>query len=110
MVKLDEFSHLFLWYTIYVMYMNIDKKLNELLCLLEKNEDIKKMTKLKKQITNDELELINNYRNNPTIDNKKKLYDNKLINDYLICESNINYLIMKINNKFKRRNHACNKW
>ena len=92
------------------MFMNIDKKLDELLCLLEKNEDIKKMNKLKKEITDKELELINNYRNNPTIDNKKKLYDNKLINEYLICESNINYLIMEINNKFKRRNHACNKW
>ena len=35
----------------------------------------------------------------------------KVINDYLTCESSINYLIMEINNKFKRRkNCESNKW
>ena len=93
------------------MSMNIDKKLDELFSLLDKEENIKKINKLKNKITSKELDLINNYRNNPTIENKKKLYDNKIINEYLICESNINYLIMTINDKFKRRkSHACNKW
>lgn len=91
--------------------MNIDKKLDELFSLLDKDDNIKKIKKLKMKITDNEINLIKEYRNNPTIDNKKKLYDNKLINEYLICESNINYLIMEINNKFKRRkSHACNKW
>ena len=91
--------------------MNIDKKLEELFKLLDNNQDIKKIDKKKKKITNKELELINEYRNNPTISNKKKLYDNKIINEYLISESNINYLIMEINNKFKRRKScASNKW
>ncbi len=91
--------------------MNIDKKLDELFSLLDKEDNIKKINKLKSKITDNEIDLINNYRNNPTIDNKKKLYDNKIINEYLICESNINYLIMEINSKFKRRGkHACNKW
>ena len=91
--------------------MNIDKKLEELFKLLDNNPDIKKIDNLKKKITNKELELINEYRNNPTISNKKKLYDNKIINEYLISESNINYLIMEINNKFKRRKScASNKW
>ena len=91
--------------------MNIDKKLNELFCLLDKDDNIKKIKKLKEKITDTEINLVNDYRNNPTIDNKKKLYGNKIINEYLTCESNINYLIMEINNKFKRRNKdACNKW
>jgi len=91
--------------------MDISKKLDDLFILLDQDENIIKIKKLKEKITSKELELINQYRSNPTIDNKKKLYDNKIINEYLTCESNINYLIMEINNKFKRRgNHACNKW
>ena len=85
------------------MSMNINKKLDELFNLLDKNPDIKKINELKKKITDKELTLINDYRNNPTIDNKKKLYDNKVINEYLTCESNINYLIIAINSKLKRR-------
>lgn len=93
------------------MFMNIDKKLDELFLLLDKDENIKKIKELKTKITDNEINLIKEYRNNPTIDKKKKLYENKIINDYLICESNINYLIMELNNKFKRRgDHACNKW
>jgi len=91
--------------------MDINKKLDELFDLLDNDDNIKKIKKLKTKITDKEINLINEYRNNPTISNKKRLYENKKINDYLICESNINYLIMEINNKFKRRGrHACNKW
>ena len=91
--------------------MNINKKMDELFLILDNNPDIKKINNLKEQITDKELDLINNYRVNPTIDNKKKLYDNKIINEYLTCESNINYLIMSINNKLKRRkNCEGNKW
>ena len=91
--------------------MNIDKKLNELFDLLDENKYIKKITKLKTKITSKETTLINNYRDNPTITNKKKLYENKIINEYLTCESNINYLILEINNKFKRsKSCASNKW
>ena len=82
--------------------MELNDKLNELYSLLDNNSDIKKITELKKMITDREIELINNYRNNPNIKNKKKLYDNEIISDYLTCESSINYLIMEINNKFKR--------
>ncbi len=88
--------------------MNIDKEMNELFKLLDKNEDIKKVSKLKSKITDKELLLINNYRINPTINNKKKLYDNNIIDEYLKSESNINYLIMQINNKFKR-SRICQK-
>lgn len=91
--------------------MDINTKLNELFDLLDQNEDIKKVDLLKRKITTKEIELMNNYRNNPNIENKKKLYNNKIINDYLTHESNINYLIMQINNKFKR-SKCCenNKW
>ena len=93
------------------MYMNINKLLDELFNLLDKDINIKKIKKLKSKITNKEIELINEYRNNPTVSNKKKLYDNKLINEYLSCETEVNYLIMGINNKFKR-GHLCanHKW
>ena len=93
------------------MSMSVDKEIAELEELLDANRDIKKISKLKNMITDKEVALINNYRNNPTIDNKKKLYDNKIINEYLMCESNINYLIMEINSKFKR-SKVCenNKW
>ena len=93
------------------MEMNIDKKLNELFSLLDNDENIKKIKELKNNITDTEINLIKEYRNNPTVINKKKLYDNEIINEYLILESNINYLIMEINSKFKRRrNCESNKW
>ena len=93
------------------MSMNIDKKLEELFLLLDKDDNIKEIKKLKSKISDKEISLINNYRNNPTIENKKVLYENELINEYLICESKLNYLIMEINNKFKRRKScASNKW
>lgn len=93
------------------MPMKIDDKLEELFQLLDELEDIKKMKNLKNKISDKELKLIENYRYNKTLENKKKLYDNKIINDYLISESNINYLIMQINQKF-RRSKSCesNKW
>lgn len=82
--------------------MNIDKEMDELINLLDNNYYIKKIKVLEKKITNKELCLIEKYRNNPSVQNKKVLYDNEIINEYLICESNINYLIMEINNRFKR--------
>jgi len=98
-------------YTIIVMFMDINEKLNELFILLDNDEDIKKIKELKTKITDNEIKLINDYRKNPTVFNKEKLYDNKIINEYLISESKLNYLIMEINNKFKRRKDcACHKW
>ena len=92
------------------MPMNINKKLDELFILLVNDSNIKKIDKINRSITDKELSLINNYRNNPTIENKKKLYENKVINEYLTCESNINYLIMAMNNKLKRsKNCESNK-
>lgn len=85
------------------MCMNIDKEMEELFVLLDNNDDIKKIQIIKDKITKKEISLINNYRNNPTVANKKELYSNPVIDEYLKTESNINYLIMQINNKFKGR-------
>ncbi len=91
--------------------MNIDKEMKELFELLDKNSDIIKLKEINNKITKKELDLINNYRDNPSIENKKMLYDNKIIREYLQSENNINYLIMEINSKFKR-SKSCegNKW
>ena len=89
--------------------MDINNKLDELFHLLDQDENICKMVSLKKKITQEEIDLIKKYRLNMTIDNKKKLYNNKLINEYLTLENNINYLILEINTRFKRSKHnACN--
>ena len=94
-----------------VIEMELDKKLDELFALLDSNLDIQKIKKIKNRISDNELRLIDSYRNNQSIENKKKLYENQVINDYLVCENNINYLIMQINNKFKRsKSCESNKW
>ncbi len=86
----------------------MEEKLEELFKLFDKNQDIQNIDLLKNKITDTEKELIINYRNNPTIDNKKKLYDNEIIKEYLISENNLNYLIMEINKKLKR-SKVCQK-
>lgn len=88
--------------------MNINTKLEELFNLLDMEENIVKIAELKKKITQEEINLIQNYRLNPTIENKTKLYNNKIIKEYLSLENNINYLILEINKRFKRSHHACN--
>ena len=81
----------------------MEEKLEELLNLFNNNKDIQTISLLKNKITDKEKNLIMEYRLNPNIENKKKLYENEIIKEYLICENNLNYLIMEINKKFKRR-------
>ena len=93
--------------------MKLDKLLDELILLLDNNSNIKKMNEIKKNINKETLDLINEYRMNPSVSNKKKLYQDKVFLEYIECESNINYLIMVINQKFKlSRGKSCesNKW
>jgi len=80
----------------------MEEKLEELFKLFNENKDIQNIISLKNKVTDKEKQLIINYRNNPTIDNKKMLYDNEIIKEYLISENNLNYLIMEINKKMKR--------
>lgn len=86
--------------------MKLNILLNELMDLLDNNPDIKKINELKNNIDNDTLELINEYRINPSVSNKKRLFNNSFYIEYIKSESNLNYLIMEINNKLKR-GHDC---
>ena len=82
------------------------QKINELLDLLDQNENIKEIQVLKNNISKETLDLIKEYQENPTIELKQKILNDKDYKKYLECETNINYLIMNINKKFKR-SHIC---
>jgi hypothetical protein len=81
-------------------------KLNELLDLLDQNENIKEIEVLKNNISKETIDLIKEYQENPSIELKEKILSDKYYKKYLECETNINYLIMNINKKFKR-GHIC---
>ncbi len=80
----------------------MEEKLEELFKLFDNNQDMQNINIIKNKITNQEKELIMNYRNDQSILNKKRLYENEIIKKYLISENNLNYLIMEINKKFGR--------
>ena len=86
-------------------------KLDELINLLDQNIYIKNINELKDKIDPKTIQLIKEYQNNPSIELKKKILEDKNYKAYLENETNINCLIMGINNKFKR-GHLCesNKW
>ena len=81
-------------------------KINELLDLLDQNENIKEIEVLKNNISSSTISLIREYQDNPSIELKEKILSDKDYKKYLECETNINYLIMNINKKF-RRGHIC---
>ena len=81
-------------------------KINELLDLLDQNDNIKEIEELKNNISADTIKLIKEYQENPTIELKNKILSDPNYKKYLECETNINYLIMNINKKFKR-GHIC---
>ena len=81
-------------------------KINELLDLLDQNDNIKEIEELKNNINEDTIKLIKEYQENPTIELKNKILSDPNYKKYLECETNINYLIMNINKKFKR-GHIC---
>ena len=81
-------------------------KLNELLDLLDQNENIKEIEVLKNNISKETIDLIKEYQENPSIELKEKILSDKDYKKYLECETNINYLVMNINKKFKR-GHIC---
>jgi len=86
-------------------------KLDELEDLLDQNIYIQNINDLKNKISNDTIKLIKEYQLNPSIELKKKILEDQNYKAYLENETNINCLIMGINNKFKR-GHLCesNKW
>lgn len=92
--------------------MKLEELLNELLDLLDQNIYIKKMEAIKNNIDDKTLELLYDYQTFKTIDKKKKLYESEKYQEYLLCEREINYLIMAINQKFHKGRFSCesNKW
>lgn len=89
------------------MNNELQNKINELYNLLDNLECIKNITNLKKNIDDDLLLLIENYRMQPTIENKKTIYNNKVFLEYIQNETELNYLIREINQKFKRNSGNC---
>ena len=81
-------------------------KIDELLDLLEKNDNIKEISELKNKISEDTIKLIKEYQEKPSIELKNKILSDPNYKKYLECETNINYLIMNINKKFMR-GHIC---
>ena len=89
----------------------MESELTNLLDLLDENIYIKRIKNLENNINDDTKALIKEYQLNPSIELKKKILNNPHYKEYLECETNINCLIMAINNKFKR-GHLCenHKW
>ena len=85
----------------------IIEKTYKLLDTLDNSEVIKKLTKYKKKIQNDEEVLSNvkkiNNENNPKIkiDLRKKLYGNSDYQKYMEAYNELNLIVMKINKKLK---------
>ena len=89
------------------MDLELQMKLNELYNLLDNLDCIKNLERIKNNIDSELIELIQEYRLNPTIENKKKLYQNDIFLEYIKNETELNYLIMNINSKFKRKSGNC---
>lgn len=88
------------------MIYNLNIELNELFDLLDSLKCINELEKIKN--SNDELiKLVNRYRNLPTIENKKELFRNNDYLNYLKNVSELNYLILEINNRFKKKRGNC---
>lgn len=89
------------------MDLELQTKLDELFNLLDNLPCIKNIEKIKGNIDDELKTLISNYRSNPTVDNKMKLYKNEKYLEYIKNETELNYLIMNINNKFRRKSGNC---
>lgn len=90
-----------------IMDLELYKKMDELFNLLDELVAIKNISRIKKNISDDLLSLIKEYRLNPSIENKRNLYKNECFLQYIKSETELNYLIMEINNKFKRKRGHC---
>ena len=89
--------------------MKYNDLLNELFDLLDQNEDIIKIKKLKKKLLEDKSlkSDLDNYRLYKTSNNKKKLLSNINYLEYLKYESNINFLIQDIKSSFNFTKRKC---
>lgn len=83
--------------------------INELLDILDKDENIIKIKKLKNELLNNNklLEDIKDVNNNPSIESKKKLFNNADYKKYLRLENNINLMILSIKQKMNFTSRSC---
>ena len=86
------------------------EKIDNLKISLDNQEEVKKIKELNKQITADRnlLELISEYKEKPSEELKKEIYKNELYKKYKESETDINLLIMSINNKLKEISNRGN--
>ena len=89
------------------MSLIIEKTYN-LLDVLENSELIKKLTSSKEKLNKDDevlslIKKINNEQNNEIkIALKKELYNNKNYKDYIDYYNELSYIVLKINNQYKK--------
>lgn len=81
-------------------------KVNELKDELDHEPVIKKVKELNKEILKDKelTALIEKYHSTHDLELKKQIYNHKLIKEYKETETDINIIIMKINNSLKKIN------
>ena len=91
--------------------MEYNKLIDDLLDILDKDENIINIKKVKTKLLNnlDFLSCIEKYKLSKDINDKKKLYENIDYVNYLKYETNINILIQSIKSKFKLVNRKCYK-
>ena len=80
------------------------EKLSSLEKELENTELVKDIKELNKKISNDKelLKLLDDYKLKPTEENKYKIIKNDLFKEYKDKETDVNLLIMQINQKLKQ--------
>ena len=84
----------------------MNKLIDELITLISNNNDFQEMVKYQKRIDNHTKELIKEYHINKSIELKKEILKDHNYKEYLKYADNFNYLVMQINQKFKR-SHVC---
>ena len=86
------------------------EKIDNLKISLDNREEIKRIKELNKQIKEDKnlLALISKYKEKPSEELKKEIYKNELYKKYKESETDINLLIISINNKLKEISNRGN--
>lgn len=79
------------------------EKIEKLKISLDNEEIVKKIKKLNTELDKDKglLELLSNYKTNPTQELKNQVYNNELYRKYKESETDLNLLILSINQKLK---------
>ena len=81
--------------------MKYNDLLNELLDLLDKSPDIKRIKELKPLLLNDKTlqDNLNLYKETKTLESKRKVLNNSYYKEYLSLENKINLLIYDLKKK-----------